>query len=85
MEISKMLTISTAHITEQTAEFLSTNVITVPHYEYEYGYFIYIPEYDMNLPQDLMDCMLFAKANGCEWLRLDCDGYYVDELERYDW
>jgi len=39
---------------------------------------------NMDLPQDLKDCLLLAKEHKCDWLQLDCDGDYAEELERYD-
>ena len=87
MEISKMLTISTAHISEETANHLKRNGLFVPCYEFEYGFFVFVQEgiEDANLPQDLKNCLILAKEHGCSWLQLDCDGDYVEGLEKYDW
>lgn len=93
MEISKMLTISTVHITKETNDLLESEAdknITIGFPEVygkeNYGYFIHVPE-DLEeyeeVPRDLLKCMLLAQKNDCEWLCLDCDGEVVDELETY--
>lgn len=89
-EICTMLTISTAHITEKTANAL--HGITHRHPSYigeamvwpvvyekgDYGYFLYMPEdlYDLvnDMPDDLYQCCRYACEHGCQWLVLDRDG-----------
>ena len=96
MEVDKMITISLAHITSETYEWLTEEVeeedIQIPVVVYaksEYGFFIYIPEdirteHD-NIPADLLDCVLFADRNDCRWLCLDRDGEISDGLVAYNW
>ena len=92
MEISKMLTLSTAHITEGTAQLLQetpdTDVLGIPVYEKsEYGWFIYlssIPDVIFShLPKDLQDILSLAKDVGCDVVCLDCDGPALSYLEVY--
>lgn len=101
MEITKMLTISTAHITQETAELLdkvckdggySRLIVYNKVAKYiggteEYGWFIYckvgLP--DLNVPEDLLKVMCFARDNDCDWLCLDRDGDVVDSLDKYKW
>ena len=89
-EIYAMVTISTAHITEKTADAL--HGITHRHPAYskeamawptvfekgEYGYFLYISDdlYDREdtMPADLFACCCYAAAHECTWLVLDRDG-----------
>lgn len=94
-EITKMITISTAHITEDTANKLErevkygTNDIPLSIYaKAEFGWLIFVSDYYkdlLNMPKDLMDCLDLAKENDCEWLCLDCDGLIVPDLPTYDW
>lgn len=91
MEISKMLTISTAHITEITAELLDDGVKDLAIYKKaDYGWFIFIPSSDVIaslhivLP-DLIDLLAFAKDLGCEWLCLDRDGEELNYFRTYNW
>ena len=92
-EIAKMLTISTAHIREETADELDSENgfhFGLAVYEKgEFGWFIHIGNVDEDMlkkmPEDLSDCIRFAMKHGCEWLCLDCDAEKEDELETYVW
>jgi len=95
-----MLTISTAHITDKTAENLKKRP---PHFDsfwsaadhiavYDkdsYGWWILVSELEYaelnQLPDDLAACCRLAMQNDCAWLCLDCDGDIVDCLPTYDW
>lgn len=93
MDIQKMLTISTEHITQSTADMLTYDKDTYQHglcvYDKEeYGWFI--PVWDELLkdydgPDDLLRCIRYALVNGCQWLCLDCDAETVEDLPTYDW
>lgn len=96
MEICKMITLSTIHITPDTAirlerevESLKMGIILYP--KDEFGWFIYIPEYfpecfgDERIPDDLKACMQLAKDNDCTWLCLDRDGEPYEGLPEYSW
>ena len=95
MDITKVLTISTAHITEETDRKLQdksevNNMCISVYDKAEYGYWIYIDPYDRlmcheNIPEDLLNCIKLARQNDCRWLCLDCDGEEVSELPTYDW
>ena len=90
MEISKMLTVSTSHISKETAGLLTeicdyskeSELIIYPKRFKEdyYGWFIFVSEElvidDMykNTPKDLMRCLLLALKMECDWLCLDRDG-----------
>ena len=73
-------TISSVHISEQTAQRLDElEDVTVSFKEYDQvrsGAYVYWDEYDdlSGLPEDLADCIRFAKEHGCSCLCLDCDG-----------
>ena len=99
MDISKMLNVSTAHITKETAEFiqkvcknynLSKLIVYDKSLNYDgcteiYGWFIYckVNCTDLDVPKDLIKIMCFARDNGCEWLCLDRN-YDVIENEYLD-
>ena len=90
-DITKMVTISTAHIKESTTSFLEETLL-FPVYPSDYFYTIWIEDdteyYDTfknAIPKDLWDCIMFAHNLGCQWLRLDGDGEIVGELPVYEW
>ena len=95
MDITKVLTISTAHITEETDRKLQdesevNNMCISVYDKAEYGYWIYVDPFDglmchKNIPEDLLNCIKLARRNDCQWLCLDCDGEVVSELPTYDW
>ncbi len=90
MEISRMLTLSTAHISKETADKLGDqNSISLWIYDkVGYGWFIYIPdEHDLStdIPDDLLIVVQFAKQMDIGIVCLDCDGNTLDQLPTYDW
>lgn len=98
MEISRMLTISTAHISKETADLLAGNypMMEVPLWEMSvgiydkegYGWLIYFEREDSihpSMPEDLAACLRLARKHDCGVLCLDCDGDVVDSLATYDW
>ena len=96
-EIDKMLTLSTAHITENTATLLANNIKKDNPYlkniavypKGDYGYFIYIideiSENDVRLPADLRACLKYALDLKCSMLCLDRDGDTMSDLKAYNW
>ena len=95
MEVSKMITMSTGHITEETSKILGDVNITLPVSVYDktdFGWFIYMPTDKTNdtdilkkLPKDLAMIFMFARHNEFDIVCLDCDGDDIDELPIYDW
>lgn len=95
MEISKILTVSTAHITEKTAkelrnavEMMGSNIDMCVYEKKGYGFFIHVPdgwECECEIPSDLMDCIKQTRNNGCEWLCLDRDAEIESVLPVYEW
>lgn len=96
MEISKMLTISTAHITEETNKILENPHNTLPLVTYNkdgYGWFVYIPEKDFahdvkiikKLPDDLAILFMFARCHEINIICLDSDGDEINNLPVYNW
>lgn len=92
LEINKMLTISTRHISMETADFLNAeaeqNLISIVVYpKSKYGWFIPISEAacNKNIPDDLRQVIQFALDLKCQWLCFDRDGLEVPYLKVYDW
>lgn len=93
LDITKCLTVSTAHVKPATMVQLAlekcrNKMGLVVYDKGEYGFWVYIPEYidefASSIPQDLMDCLNLARKNGCEWLCLDSGAEIVDELPNYE-
>lgn len=89
MELSKMLTLSTVHMSKRTADNLD-NLIS--NYKNEYGWIIpvdddkeYLLEFLEQAPKDLCNIMLFALDNKCNWIHLDSDGEMISGLPTYKW
>lgn len=93
MEICKMLTLSTIHVSPETMLFLEEAVESgeVTCYEKEgYGFWIFthnyydnIDAFRKNVPEDLFLLMGLASAHGCDWLCLDEDGPIEEFLATY--
>lgn len=89
LEISHVLAASTAHITQRTAEQLEYNALPVVAYDKNgYGWFILcvgFGDWEESIPEDLLQIMKFAGANGCDWLSLDAYAPIIEGLKTYDW
>lgn len=95
MEISKMITMSTGHISEETSKILGDENSNLPIAVYnkeKFGWFIYLPTDKTEdaiilkeLPKDLAIIFMFARYNMFDIICLDCDGSDIDELPIYDW
>lgn len=100
LEISKMLTISVAHICEDTWDKL--NKICTEDYtgdawglaiypKSDFGWWIYVPSEESwsgissEAPEDLMQLLHFAKSVDCGILCLDCDGPEIEGFSTFDW
>ena len=94
--IVSMLMISTAHISEETAEVMEgegfENLAT--YAKGQFGFFVPVPatsmlyegsNYQAELPEDLCACLKYAAEQGCCWLMLDRDYETVSGLPTYDW
>jgi len=91
LEIRSFLTISTAHVSEQTATLLDNT----PEKDWPvsgglfstYGWFMYAHDEDCSgdIPSDLMAVFTFARSHGCNYVLFDCDADAVDNLPTYEW
>ena len=95
LEIDKMLTISSRHVSADTKDLLDQAADDneedpmPPVYEKQgYGWFVACdPDNEEtwdNYPADLVQCMKLTRDNGCFWLCLDADGPRVETLEFFD-
>lgn len=101
LETSRMLVLSTAHITQETSQRLfdkcgdhltydDRDALPVVFLKGEYGYLLPLIGEDDDRERwaaipDLAAIRTLAEANGCTWIMLDRDGEMVDELPSYDW
>lgn len=97
MEIIKMLTISSCHVSlwggahflEAEAACCKSFALTVYDKD-EFGWFIYINQDELansrnEIPEDLLRCIDLALENGCSMLCLDRDGEKLNALPQYEW
>jgi hypothetical protein len=91
LEINRMLALSTAHLSPHTCNALLPKLeAEIPVWpKGEYGWFIYasleIGALTEPLPADLQETILYAKAQGCDYLMFDRDWPETDQLRTYDW
>lgn len=97
LDIVKMLTVSTCHVTKKTFDALYqdgiTNKIGLPVYgkstcdnKINYGLYVYLDNAEKaNIPEDLAPLIKLAQDNGCAILCLDSDGMVLDDTEIFDW
>lgn len=100
LEISKMLTLSTAHLTEKTAKALEEAAEELPPYctinwapsfTREEGYIWHVGDENpvvqagRDFPDEFAALFSLALENGCDWLMLDRDADTADNLPTYEW
>lgn len=93
-ETHKMLALSTAHVSKDTAELMDANCVASQVYQKaEYGWFMAVPRnaFEMErIPKDayspeLYNCLKFAYEQGFDWVMFDRDVEPISELETFDW
>lgn len=98
-ETPRCLVLATGHVTHATMDLLELGTDSLyggrgwPAMSigsYPHGVFmtvppLYLEEEYTNLPPDLRAVCDFARAKGCDLLRLDADGDIVDTLPLYQW
>lgn len=90
-EIDRMLVMSTGHITLETSLALDgvgghCMPATIPWTSY--GWLIWVDEAWIGTTEthlELATLLKIARASGCKWLRLDCDGPEMDGIPTFDW
>ena len=92
LEISKIITLSTAHISPSTMDKLDANSSSVPpcFKKDKFGYFMLSNEDVLNdyadneyFPKDLKQCVEFARLHDCDWIMFDGEADEVEELDVY--
>ena len=95
LEIDKMLTISSRHVSADTKDLLDQaaddneeDPMPSVYEKQGYGWLVACdPDNEEtwdNYPADLVQCMKLTRDNGCFWLCLDADGPRVETLEFFD-
>lgn len=95
LEIDKILTVSTSHISSHSFNWLkhqcenpTCNIIAVC--EYEYGFIIYINRdlylkyTDADISSDIYKIINIAIKNNCAYLRFDNDGPIIPGIMTYE-
>lgn len=100
LDIIKMITVSSGHVSEETFEALAMDGIrnkyglpiyskSAPGNSEGYGLFIYLTsgciDEETEIPEELKSLVKLAQDNGCEVLCLDCDGPEIEGIPTYDW
>ena len=92
LEISKMITLSTAHLSPDTMDKLDADYSSVPpcFKKDKFGYFVLSNKDVMEdcgddeyFPKDLKQCVEFARLHDCDWIMFDGDADEVEELDVY--
>ena len=97
LDVRRILTLSTSHIKQETADWLDDECefarYLIVDYKEDCGWWIYmtddlfekinIPQFE--IPEDLIACLHVAYNNKCEWLALDRDVNTVNYLPVYKW
>lgn len=84
--IDKMLSISTAHLTPETAK--NWNEGKLPEIwimAYQYGWVMWVDEDPDAVPAEVSKIFEVAHLAGCKFVRLDCDVEPHPELPTYEW
>lgn len=89
-EITKMLVLSTAHLTEYACnQWLAESCPWACYEKAEIGYFMYACDDtqpgEPGVPAEIAPIIAFARANGCDWVMFDCDAPEIEGLPVYDW
>lgn len=88
-----LLSLSTGHITEETAKILENYDFPLVVHRKEddheaYGFFLLVPDGLLDpseLPECIQDIIIYAKALECDWINLDRDADVIPDLPVYDW
>jgi len=90
LEISKMLTCSTAHLSLDTAHALNEQQEEgLPiSYNFDYGWLVWAvsresDSFDPERHPELTALLDFALFYDCEWVKIDRDGLVIEELPTF--
>ncbi|MBD7970327.1 DUF5983 family protein [Paenibacillus gallinarum] len=91
IENETMVTISTAHITEEVNSILLDDEIQglIQYKKGDYGYFIYVPTEEkdetLEFPECIQSILNYAHQHDATWIMLDRDAAITPELQTYEW
>jgi hypothetical protein len=93
LETRKTLCLSTAHVSETTANMLNTTSYEkwpVCGGPWSFGWMMYAHDEqldagDIPFPNDLWDCCCFARKHGFDYIIFDQDADPVEDLPKYSW
>jgi len=95
MEFGRYVVLSTAHVRCATAEQLTAWAQLPPSDQplvvasTHYGWFLHtravVDPGDPRLPDELGAILAFGRAQGCDYVLLDCDGDRTDALAVFPW
>ena len=89
MVISKMLELSTMHLTYKTCTLMDGGKFRIA--EYPCGYFVYADPWQIkhedvsDYPKDLLACIKLALEYDCTYIIFDSDVEPIEDLPIYDW
>ena len=86
---SKILTLSTAHISEATANLWNTegnkNSDIVARIEYGYYMYAYECANELELPSEVVEVCKYANEKCISHILFDYDGDIIEGLKTFDW
>jgi hypothetical protein len=86
LEIRAFLTLSIAHISPKTAEFIEGFPPGLTVFVNEVGFIIFAPEENPDwVPADLTGVFKLSRSLGCPYVMLDRDGDTTALLPVFDW
>jgi hypothetical protein len=90
--ISKVLDVSTAHISEKDDELLKKTNQFLSVYNYEFGYIVCINVFVKRKPlkvygysDHIIKILYKAKKLNCSYVIFDADGVIYDDLRQFNW
>lgn len=94
IEIARLLILSTAHLTEETATKMDEGRdIGHPYDTVKYGYEMWVPTIlqeivdvrEKGVPGEIVNAFLLAFKYDCRYIRFDRDADTTEQLNTYDW
>lgn len=99
LEIRSLLVLSTAHVKQETMEWLDGCDCLPCIASHAFGVYLWVPQADElaavwhdwqessggTMPGDLREVLRFAAEQGADEVKLDSDGPVVEGLATYDW
>jgi hypothetical protein len=90
-EFQKVLTVSTAHITEADRRLLEDPFCEILKADFYYGWFVWVDEpiiyeeAETDFSEAFVKLLNYAHKLKCNWIQLDCDGPTYSDLQTFNW